>query len=206
MRDHKVQFTPNLLSRLEKLLYLTFKLFDVYKLNSKYFIITLHSSSKYEEDKSVRRMSVLFTDLLDLLVGFCCHYLRTHAKLGTGKQVQQGVELYRSLFQDHGEEYFTLRERLRILNDLNSIFNQIPEIINADYYWGMIREGLFDPDNYCRKISMAVLKNNLKTLGQDTIYKGILTQQEFETHWTTFFDLYDTLESFGSHLTKVSNF
>ena len=88
--------------------------------------------------------------------------------------------------------------------ELNSIFNQIPEIINADYYWGIIRDGLFDPDNYCRKVSMAVLKNNLKSLGQESIYKGILTQQEFETHWTTFFDLYDTLESFGSHLTKVS--
>ena len=85
------------------------------------------------------------------------------------------MELYRSLFQDQGEEYFTLRERLRILNELNSIFNQIPEIINADYYWGVIREGLFDPDNYCRKISMAVLKNNLKTLGHENIFKGILT-------------------------------
>ncbi len=51
---------------------------------------------------------------------------------------------------------------------------------------------------------MATLKNNLKTLGQENIYKGILSKQEFETHWTTFFDLYDTLESFGSHLTKVS--
>jgi hypothetical protein len=102
------------------------------------------------------------------------------------------------------EEYFTLRERLRILNELNSIFNQIPEIVMTNYYWSMIRDGLYDLDSYCRKVSMAVLKNNLKTLGQENIYKGILTKQEFETHWTTFFDLYDTLESFGSHLTKVS--
>jgi len=51
------------------------------------------------------------------------------------------------------------------LNELNSIFNQIPEIIMTDYYWSMIREGLYDLDSYCRKISMAVLKNNLKALG-----------------------------------------
>jgi hypothetical protein len=45
----------------------------------------------------------------------------------------------------------------------------------TDYYWSMIREGLYDLDSYCRKVSMAVLKNNLKTLGQENIYKGILT-------------------------------
>jgi hypothetical protein len=101
------------------------------------------------------------------------------------------------------EEYFTLRERLRILNELNGIFNQVPEIVMTEYYWGIIREGLYDLDSYCRKVSMAVLKSNLKTLGTEAVYKGTLTQQEFENHWTTFFDLYDTLESFGSHLTKV---
>jgi len=68
-------------------------------------------------------MSVLFTDLLDLLVGFSCQYLKTQAALGTGRQIQLGIELYRALFQAQGEEYFTLRERLRILNELNSIFN-----------------------------------------------------------------------------------
>jgi hypothetical protein len=74
---------------------LTLRLFDVYKANSKYFIITVHSSSaKAEEERTVRRMSTLFTDLLDLLVGFCCHYLRIQARMGTGRQVQQAVELY----------------------------------------------------------------------------------------------------------------
>lgn len=98
-----------------------------------------------------------------------------------------------------------MRERLRILNDLNSIFNQIPELVLTDYYWRMIHEGLHDFDQYCRKVSMAVLKNNLKVMGaQESLYAGLLTKAEFELHWTTFFDLYDTLESFGSHLTKVS--
>ena len=63
------------------------------------------------------------------------------------------------------QEYFTLRERLRILNELNQIFNQISVIVSSDYYWNMIREGLYDSDNYNRKVSMAVLKSNLKLLG-----------------------------------------
>lgn len=148
-------------------------------------------------------MSVLFTDLLDLLVGFCCQYLKTIQKL-SGTSANDALQLYLCLFsQDQEEEYFTLRERLRILNELNSIFNSIDKIIGTSYYWSMIQDGLYDHDQYCRKVSMAVLKSNLKALGTEQLYNGILTKAEFENHWTTFFDLYDTLESFGSHLTKV---
>ena len=175
LKDPKVTFTPTLLSHLSNLLTHTFSLFDVYKANSKFFIVTVHSS-KSDDEKQVRRMSTLFTDMLDLLVGFCCQYLKTQAVLGTGKQIQQGIDLYRSLFQTTGEEYFTLRERLRILNELNSIFNGIQEIVRSEYYWGMIRDGLYDLDSYCRKVSMSVLKNNLKTLANDNIYNGILTK------------------------------
>ena len=77
------------------------------------------------------------------------------------------MKLYQCLFTGSGDsatEYFTLRERLRILNELNQIFNRIPEIFSVDYYWGMIRDGLYDLDPYCRKVAMAVLKSNLKTL------------------------------------------
>jgi hypothetical protein len=89
MKDGKAVFTVNLQARLDKLLALTYNLFDVYKANSKYFIITMHSSSsKADDEKQVRRMSVLFTDLLDLLVGFCCQYLNTQARMGTGRQMQ----------------------------------------------------------------------------------------------------------------------
>lgn len=118
------------------------------------------------------------------------------------------MQLYTTLYS-HGKdrpEYFTLRERLKILNELNSIFNTLPEIVSNPYYWGMIREGLYDMDNYCRKISMTVLKHNLKFMGKEDIYHDILTTEEFENMWTTFFDLYDTLESFGSHLTKVRQY
>ena len=101
-------------------------------------------------------------------------------------------------------ECFTLRERLKILSELNSIFNLIPDIVNKKYYWKLIKDGLSDSDNYCRKVSMSVLKNNLSVIGSENLYKGFITQDEFETLWTTFFDIFDTLESFGSHLTKVS--
>ena len=33
--------------------------------------------------------------------------------------------------------------------------------------------------------------------------KASIDLKDFETLWTTFFDVYDTLESFGSHLTKA---
>jgi hypothetical protein len=93
------------------------------------------------------------------------------------------------------------------LNELNSIFNQIDEIVLSPYFWGMIREGLHDIDQYCRKVSMAVLKANLKHLmSAPTFFSSgasPVPKPEFEQLWTTFFDLYDTLESFGSHLTKV---
>jgi hypothetical protein len=52
---------------------------------------------------------------------------------------------------------------------------------------------------------MTLLKGNLKALGNEELYAHLLTKTEFELHWTTFFDLYDTLESFGTHLTKVIN-
>jgi plasmid replication initiation protein len=70
-------------------------------------------------------MSVLFTDLLDLLVAFSCQYLKALARLDS-QYLKQATSLYKSLFGGGGEgseEYFTLRERLRILNELNVIFN-----------------------------------------------------------------------------------
>jgi hypothetical protein len=83
LKNPKLTFSHVVLLKLDQLLNLTFGLFEVYKQNSKYFIITVHSSSqsKQEEDKAVRRMSVLFTDLLDLLVAFCCQYLMALSRL-----------------------------------------------------------------------------------------------------------------------------
>lgn len=67
----------------------------------------------------------------------------------------------------------------------------------------MIRDGLCDTDNYCRKVSISVLKNNLQVIGESGFYNGFMQKDEFELLWTTFFDIFDTLESFGSHLTKA---
>ena len=107
-----------------------------------------------------------------MLVAFCCHHLKSLLSLGSHQYNQQALKLYQCLFtgQDalKGEgEYFTLRERLRILNELNPIFNKISEIVVNDYYWKMIKDGLYDLDPYCRKVSMAVLKYNLKTMAAD---------------------------------------
>ncbi len=122
--NDKLQFTQPVTHRFEKILELTFALFGIYKANSKYFIITIHSSKDTSEEKQVRRSSVLFTDLLDMLVSFCCHHLKSLLKLGSNQYTQQALKLYQCLFtgQDSAKqegEYFTLRERLRILNELN---------------------------------------------------------------------------------------
>ena len=63
-----------------------------------------------------------------------------------------------------------MRERLKILNELNPIFCQINEIVSREYYWKMIREGLVNEDNYCRKVSMSVLKMNLQVMGSESLY------------------------------------
>ena len=48
-----------------------------------------------------------------------------------------------------------------------------------------------------------MVKSNLKQLVNDPVQQFGIEAGEFEQLWTTFFDVYDTLESFGSHLTKA---
>jgi hypothetical protein len=111
------------------------------------------------------------------------------------------------LFLSQGEgQNFTLAEQLSILKQLNPLFYRTPAIHGNPAYWQLIREGLQEIDQVCRKIALNVLKENLKLFGEDRT-KGILqlhcSEKEFEQLWTTFFDVYDTLESFSSHLTKA---
>ena len=162
------------------------------------------------EEREVRRMSALFTDILDFLVQYCCLFLRGMNKIGLKEsQINFAVQIYELLLADlsvkdtHFVQCFTLKERLRILHELNSLFQLVPHIIEDVSYWKTIRDGLYDSDNYCRKVSVSVLKSNLKVLGDENLYSDKISKQEFELLWTTFFDIYDTLESFGSHLTKV---
>lgn len=63
----------------------TFNFFDVFRTNSKYFMITI-ASSKNETEKQVRRQSGLFTDILDTLVSFSCIYLKKLGQIGHSKE------------------------------------------------------------------------------------------------------------------------
>jgi hypothetical protein len=38
----------------------------------------------------------------------------------------------------------------------------------------LVRDAIVDSDNYCRKVGIAVLKNDLKAIGNPQIYSGIL--------------------------------
>jgi hypothetical protein len=98
------------------------------------------------------------------------------------------------LIKDKDGSSFTPLERLNMLSELNFLFQKIEVIQADDAYWQTIREGLYNIDQSCRKAALNILKYNLQH------YVGT---SDLEYLWTTFFDIYDTLESFGSHLTKA---
>lgn len=62
-------------------------------------------------------------------------------------------------------------------------------------YWDLIKEGLISAEPASRKLALTILKQNLAARQEKS--------EEFELLWSTFFDIYDTLESFGSHLIKA---
>jgi hypothetical protein len=76
----------------------------------------------------VRRKSVLFTEILELLLGFSCLYLKMINKLGLSNICHEhSLKLWNTLFVetpgiDLEGEYFTLRERVKILGELNTLF------------------------------------------------------------------------------------
>lgn len=71
-------------------------------------------------------------------------------------------------------------------------------------YWDYIRAGLWDYDPLSRKLSIKLLKLNLqrKLKASELDFAG-LKQKEFDKLWETFFEVYDTLDSYSSHLTKA---
>lgn len=91
-------------------------------------------------------------------------------------------------------------ERLSILKKLNKRMQSIPEIYNSNDYWALLKTGIAHLDQAPRKISLTILKENLH-LSKEA--KQLTSEEEFEALWTTFFDMMDTLESFGSHLIKA---
>lgn len=91
-------------------------------------------------------------------------------------------------------------ERLTILKKLNGKLQSIPDIYSSTEYWGIIKAGLAHIDQAPRKISLVILKQNLTIVSAAT--RQLTDEAEFQNLWTTFFDIMDTLESFGSHLIK----
>ena len=185
----------------------------MYKNNSKYYLVKVektwsgNSVAAYQDKErtrdtqpdQVRRMSSLFTEILDLLVKFCCSFLKTMPAEACGQAAQN---LFALLFEDENDDGFTVKERLSILNELNFVFQAFPQITERPAYWELVKGGLSDYDQSCRKLSLTVLKSNLKLVKDPAQAFGI-EAEEFELLWTTFFDIFDTLESFGSHLTKA---
>ena len=91
-------------------------------------------------------------------------------------------------------------ERLSILKKLNVRLLSIPEIYGSPDYWGLIKRGMANIDQAPRKIALNILKENLSAVSNT---RQLIDAAEFELMWTTFFDVMDTLDSFGSHLLKA---
>jgi hypothetical protein len=66
------------------------------------------------------------------------------------------------LEDDSEQACFTIDERLRILKSLNFLFNKIDDIYTSASYWALIRSGLSNVEQMARKITIEVLKTNLK--------------------------------------------
>ena len=81
LRHPKTQLTNTVLGLLDKVQRQSFDVLEVYRRNSQYFFITVQSSSMYQDDKQIRRNSVLFQDIVEFLVQFSCVYLKQLAKL-----------------------------------------------------------------------------------------------------------------------------
>lgn len=137
-----------------------------------------------------------------MMVDFICAYLTSAPP---SKSKMQCIQVFHILMSASGgseenqgdKSNFTLIEQLTIFSELNFLFQKMPEVYNDDQYWQLIREGLFNEDQACRKLSLTVLKSNLNLHQYDDGDK-----KEYELLWATFFDIFDTLESFGSHLIK----
>jgi hypothetical protein len=142
----------------------------------------------------MKRASALFSEVLNELVEFSVAYLRL------SKNTALCGTLFDMMFSEGSE--LTLAEQLSVLKQLNPLLFQRQD----QKYWQLIKEGLQDIDQVCRKQALHVLKENLKLLADEKA-KGTIklhcSEKDYEQLWTTFFDVYDTLESFGSHLTKA---
>ena len=145
---------------------------------------------------------MLFGEELDLMIQLAVQHL-------TAAPAEESSQTCGRLFRDivcndssmkDEQECFTVMERLSILKKLNKRIQSIPEIYNSREYWSLVKTGLAHLDQAPRKVSLSVLKENLSAM---TDRRQLTEIAEFEALWTTFFDVMDTMESFGSHLVKA---
>ena len=68
LRSPKAQLTNGVLALFDKVQSQSFDVLEVYRKNSQYFFITVQSASMYQDDKQIRRNSVLFQDIVEFLV------------------------------------------------------------------------------------------------------------------------------------------
>lgn len=113
----------------------------------------------------MRRASHLYSEILDLLVAFVVAYVNTTHDTDLCPQL---FTLLFSSSEDEANE-FTLGEQLHVLKQLNFLFYQLPGIRDNSDYWRLIREGLQDTDQACRKMALQVLKENLKSFTEEMV-------------------------------------
>lgn len=120
---------------------------ELYKENSKFYIFSKPNVATSKVDTTteytVRRMSVLFTEILERLVEFVVAYLSSDYAQNKDSLC---VRLFDLLVSENERSGFTLGERLSILNQLNFLLFDNKQIVRNEAYWKLISEGLVDKD------------------------------------------------------------
>lgn len=171
-----------------------------------------NTSQKRDAEKYIKRFSSLYSQILERLTIFCKLFLLCLRKYQmTEKYLNGAMTLWQILFKSQSsnkeeKEAFslTLREQLRIMQDLSGVFCEIDTIAYDPIFWTCLREGLVEADNFSRKVSQQMLQSVMSLRAQDVKHQNPEKKKEFDGLWTTFFDVYETLESFGCHLVRVS--
>ena len=111
-------------------------------------------------------------------------------------------QVYELLFVDleDAKPSFTLGERLKILGQMNEVV--VAAQVMTPAYWEMLEAGLYHTDPLSRKMAVRLIQQNLASSKSIADQHG-MTEKEFESAWATFFELYDTLDSYSSHLTRA---
>lgn len=66
----------------------------------------------------------------------------------------------------------TLREQLRIMQDLAGIFCEIDSIAFDPVFWACLRTGLVEADNFSRKVSQQMLQQVMNLRAKDVRHEN----------------------------------